>query len=49
MRHVPVPVIDEPGEDEWIIAAAETVISPVLTEEEDNPCYSEEGMGVSML
>ena len=28
MRPVPVPTREEPGEDEWIIAAAETVINP---------------------
>jgi hypothetical protein len=29
MRPVPVPTREEPGEAEWIIAAAETVINPV--------------------
>ncbi len=32
MRHVLVPATEEPGEDEWNIVAAETVINPVLSQ-----------------
>ena len=31
MRHDPAETREEQEEDEWIIAAAETVINPVLT------------------
>jgi len=32
VKHVPVPVIEEPGEEEWEIIAAGTVTNPVFQE-----------------
>jgi hypothetical protein len=49
MRPVPVPTREELGEGGWIIAAAETVINPVFAEKGLKQCYSEEGVGDSML
>jgi hypothetical protein len=52
MRPVPVPTREEPGEEGWIIAAAETVINPVIAEKRLNddtakkawevPCFKTE-------
>jgi hypothetical protein len=49
VRHVPVPVIEEPGEDEWKIIAAGTVTNPVFRGKEVGQCFREEGVGVPML
>ena len=53
MRPVPVPTREEPGEAEWIIAAAETVINPVsfkqfnqIAEKRLTKWYSGEGVGI---
>jgi hypothetical protein len=59
MKPVPVPTREEPGEGEWIIAAAETVINPVIAEKRLNnvaakkarevPCFKTEPSEASKI
>ena len=46
MRPVPVPIREELGEGEWIIAAAETVINSDSVEKRLNKWYSGEDVEI---